>query len=116
VSYRLRHGVAAKNLPPAVRTILGGDLTIDRAETWQPDGDRFTGTVRVTIPGMPGDLTGDMTLADTADGSEHLVLGKVSVPIPLVGGRVEESVSEQIGKLLDAEHRFTQDWLRSHTE
>ena len=116
-SYRLRHGVAAQDLPAAIRPLLGGDLKIDRVESWraEPDGS-YSGTVRVTIPGMPGDLTGAMKLNDMpGGGSQVLVTGSVSIPIPLFGGKVEESVADQLGKLLDAEQKFTESWLREHT-
>ena len=116
-SYRLRHGVAAQDLPAAIRPLLGGDLKIDRVESWraEPDGS-YSGTVRVTIPGMPGDLTGAMKLNDVqGGGSQVLVTGSVSIPIPLFGGKVEESVADQLGKLLDAEQKFTENWLREHT-
>ena len=116
-SYRLRHGVAAQDLPAAIRPLLGGDLKIDRVESWraEPDGS-YSGTVRVTIPGMPGDLTGAMKLNDVpGGGSQVLVTGSVSIPIPLFGEKVEESVADQLGKLLDAEQKFTESWLREHT-
>lgn len=113
--YTLRHGVEARNLPPAVRTLLGGDLMIDRVETWRPDATGgYTGTTSVTIPGMPGELGGTMRLADAADGSELVLDGSVRIPIPLVGGKIEETVVEQIGRLLDSEHAFTEDWLDKH--
>lgn len=115
VSYRLRHGVEAKNLPPAVRTLLGGDLTIDRTETWRPDpAGGYAGTVTVTIPGMPGDLGGRSRLTDTDSGSTLALIGEVRIPIPLVGGRIEETVAEQISKLLDSEHVFAEKWLDTH--
>lgn len=115
VSYRLRHGVEAKNLPPAVRTLLGGDLTIDRAETWRPEpGGGYSGTVRVTIPNMPGDLGGKVALTDTESGSTLLLDGEVRIPIPLVGGKIEETVSGQITQLLDNEHAFAEKWLNTH--
>jgi hypothetical protein len=115
VSYRLRHGVEARNLPPAVRALLGGDLQIDRVETWRPDpAGGYAGTVSVTIPNMPGELGGNVRLTDTATGSEQLLIGSVGIPIPLVGGRIEESVADQISKLLDAEHAFTEEWLDKH--
>jgi len=115
VSYRLRHGVEARNLPPAVRTLLGGDLTIDRAETWRPEpGGSYSGTVKVTIPGMPGDLGGKVRLTDTQDGSTQLLDGEVRIPIPLVGGKIEETVAGQISQLLDSEHNFAEKWLATH--
>jgi hypothetical protein len=115
VSYQLRHGVEAQNLPPAVRTLLGGDLMIDRTETWRPDSaGGYAGTVAVTIPGMPGDLSATMRLTDADGGSTLVTDGSVKIPIPLVGGRIEETVAEQIGKLLDSEHTFTESWLDKH--
>jgi Protein of unknown function (DUF2505) len=116
VSYRLRHGVEARHLPPAVRTMLGGDLKIDRTETWRPDpAGGYTGTVSVTIPGMPGNLGGRYRLSDDGNGGTTQVMdGSVQIPIPLVGGRIEETVADQISKLLDAEHTFTEGWLDQH--
>jgi hypothetical protein len=112
---KMRHGVAAENLPAAVRTLLGGDLMIDRTETWQPDGSGgYTGRVSVTIPSMPGELGGTQHLTDSGDGSELVLDGSVSIPIPFVGGRIEETVAEQIKQLLDSEHRFTEEWLDKH--
>jgi hypothetical protein len=112
---KLRHGVAGKDLPPAVRTLLGGDLMIDRTETWRPDGrGGYAGTVSVTIPAMPGELGGTHRLSDSDSGSELVLDGSVSIPIPFVGGRIEETVAEQITKLLDSEHAFTEDWLGRH--
>jgi hypothetical protein len=115
VSYRLRHGVAAENLPSAVRTILGGDLTVDRTETWRPDpAGGYRGTVKVTIPNMPGDIGGTSRLTDTDSGSTLVLDGQVRVPIPLIGGKVEETVADQISRLLDTEHAFAEKWLNAH--
>lgn len=113
--YTLRHGVEAQNLPPAVRTLLGGDLMIDRVETWRPDpAGGYAGTTSVTIPGMPGELGGAMRLTDMEAGSALALDGSVRIPIPLVGGKIEETVAEQISKLLDSEHAFTENWLAQH--
>jgi hypothetical protein len=113
--YRLRHGVASEDLPSVVRKVLGGDLTIDRVETWRPDSDgRYAGTVRVAIPGTPGELTGAMGLSAAGEGSERFVDGTVRIGIPFVGGVIEETVVKQIGQLLTAEAEFTETWLGKH--
>ncbi|MGH3438161.1 MAG: DUF2505 domain-containing protein [Sciscionella sp.] len=115
-SYRLRHGVDAKNLPSPVRAILPGDLTIERAESWRKASDgAYQGTVHVTIPGMPGDLKGTLRLGAASGGSVMVVDGSVSVPIPLFGGKVEDSVGGHLIALLEAEHEFTVKWLAEHS-
>jgi len=115
VSYRLRQGVDARHLPSAIRTLLGGDLTVDRAETWRPDGNGvYTGTVAVTIPSMPGELGGSTRLTNTDSGSLLYLDGSVRIPIPLVGGKIEETVADQIRNLLDSEHAFAEKWLATH--
>lgn len=115
VSYRLRHGVAGSDLPGPVRTLLGGDLMLDRDETWRPDpSGGYRGTVKVTLPAMPGELGGTMRLTDTRPGSELVIDGSVGVPIPFVGGRIEETVGDRLMHLLDSEDTFTQEWLDKH--
>jgi hypothetical protein len=113
--FRLRHGVASEDLPAIVQRVLGGDLTIDRVETWRPDSDGgYAGTVRVAIPGTPGELTGDQRLVAAGEGSERTVDGSVRIGIPLVGGAVEETVAKRVSQLLTAEDEFTETWLGKH--
>lgn len=115
VSYRLRHGVAGGDLPGPVRTLLGGDLMIDRDETWRPDpAGGYRGTVRVTLPAMPGELGGTMRLTDANSGSELVIDGSVGIPIPFVGGKIEETVAGQLAHVLDTEDTFTREWLDKH--
>lgn len=113
VRYRLRQGVPAESLPPALRALLGGNLMVDRTETWQPDvTGGYSGTVRVTIEAVPGELGGTVRLIESSTGgSERTVNGSVTIPIPLIGGKIEESVVERIRQLLDDEDKFVQDWL-----
>ena len=40
------------------------------------------------------------------------MLATVTVNVPLFGGRIEETVAEQVRTLLAAETAFTQEWLR----
>ena len=37
----------------------------------------------------------------------------VMVTVPLIGGKIEEIVANQVRRLLEAETAFTSDWLRS---
>ncbi|MBB5806373.1 hypothetical protein F4560_006141 [Saccharothrix ecbatanensis] len=111
-SYQLRQGVPADKLPSVARGLLGGDLVIDRAESWTEAG--YAGTVEVTLNGVPGRLDGTITLADTASGSELTLTGQVKVGIPLMGGKLETLIAEQVALLLDKETEFTAEWLDRH--
>jgi hypothetical protein len=112
-SYELKQGVPAEHLPSIARGIVGGDLVIHRSEAWrEPD---LTGTVEVTINAVPGRLDGTMALQDAPGGGSTLTLtGQVNVGIPLVGGKLETVIAEQVAELLDRESAFTSRWLENH--
>jgi hypothetical protein len=113
VTFRLRQGLAAELLPSTVRTFLKGDLVVTREETWRSED--VTGTVRATIPGVPGEISGAMRLVDLgADESELVTSAQIRVGIPLVGGKLESLIAEQVRKLLANESEFTAKWLAEH--
>lgn len=114
--YRLRHGLAADELPAMARTFLPSDLVIERTETWQREGaGRYRGDVEVSIPGTPGKVGGRQTLADADGGSELVMNGHVEVPVPFIGGKIEDIIVEQVERLVAAETNFTQQWLAANT-
>ncbi|MHA6619703.1 DUF2505 domain-containing protein [Pseudonocardia sp. DLS-67] len=111
--YRLRHGLDAEDLPSVVRSVLPGELTIERSERWtREDSGRYLGDVDVTMAGAPGSANGALRLRDLPDGGSELsVRADVQVSVPLIGGKIEGIVGEQVQKLLAAEAAFTQEWL-----
>jgi hypothetical protein len=110
--FRVQHSLDPEDIPSAVRSFLPSDFIIKRLETWRRSGDgNFTGMAQVEVPGTPASATGQMGLRDVATGSELRVRTDVSVRVPLFGGMIEETVGEQILKLLDMETTFTLDWL-----
>ncbi len=110
--FRVQHGLEPEDMPSAVRSFLPADFVIVRLETWRRDGDgRYTGMADVDVPGTPADATGQMGLRDAGTGSELRIRTDVTVRVPLLGGRIEASVGEQILKLLNAETTFTLDWM-----
>jgi hypothetical protein len=110
VRLRLRQGVDAERLPSMARTFLKGDLVVEREERWGPDG----GTGRATIVGVPGEISSRARLTDHADGSELVITAEVRVGIPLVGGKIEGVIAEQVARLLTAESEFAGTWLAEH--
>lgn len=111
----LRHSVAVEFLPSVIKRFTGGDLVLDRVETWAPEeAGGYRGTFEVTVRGLPGKLTGTQSLHDVEGGSESTVEGNAEVPVPFVAGRIESIVNEQVGGLLDGEDEFTHRWLTEH--
>jgi hypothetical protein len=108
--FRLRQGVDAQRLPGAVRSILSGDLVVEREERWH--GQESTG--RATISGVPAEITSRGRLASRGDGTELVISAEVKVSIPLIGGKIEKVVAEQVTKLLAAEAEYAEKWLAEH--
>jgi Protein of unknown function (DUF2505) len=111
--YRLRHGIDPKAVPSVVRSVMPSNITIERTERWtRRDGGHYLGDVDVAISGAPGSVAGGMRLRDVPDeGSELQVRVDVTVKVPLIGGKIEGVVVEQLRSLLDMESAFTQKWL-----
>lgn len=111
VTFKLRQGVDANRLPGPVRTILNGDLVVEREERWQPAGSDYASAGRVTISGVPAEIKSRGRLAGRGDGAELLINAEVRVSIPLIGGKIENVVVEQVSKLLANEADFAEKWL-----
>ncbi|PXY35091.1 hypothetical protein BAY59_06385 [Prauserella coralliicola] len=112
VRYTLLQGVPAEKLPQAVRTIHKGDLVVQREHTWSGSGERYTGTIKAHVSGIPGEITARTELtADGDGGSAQRTTGEVKVRIPFVGGKLEGFIAEQVTSLLDSEAKFTAKWL-----
>jgi hypothetical protein len=111
VRYRLRFALPRAVLPALVQSLVGDQLLIERTESLRPDGDGYRGDVDVAVPGAPVRASGGMALRPAATGSEFTVHTDVVVRVPLIGGRIEESVAENVRQLLKLESEFTRKWL-----
>jgi len=111
VRIHLRQGVGADKLPSAVRNLHRGDLFVDRRETWRIAGEIRTGLAEATVSGIPGEIKARTELR--AEGGKTVLhtTGEVKIRIPLVGGKLEGFVAEQITKLLAREAEYSAQWL-----
>lgn len=113
--YELKQGLSEKDLPPIVGKVMNGDLAIVRTESLNRIAPgSYSGDVDVAIPGAPASAAGTMRLADEGAGSAFEVHADVTVRVPLIGGKIEEIVADQVRRLLEAETAFTVRWLGSH--
>jgi hypothetical protein len=111
VRYTLRHGLDNDVLPPMMKSLVGGDVVIERTESVRPAAGGYRGEVDVRVPGAPVVADGTMALRDASGGSVFSVRAQVTVRVPLLGGRIEAVIAEQVQRLLEAETDFTRQWL-----
>ena len=102
----------ADRLPGIVTQFHRGDLKIQRVESWTGLVDG-TATAAVTgaIAAAPVALSGDAHLAPSDAHARLAFRATVEVRIPLVGGKVENFIGNQLVELLIAEQRFTTMWI-----
>lgn len=105
-------GVSRDYLPAPVRRLLPGDLRIERTETWRLVAPgRYAGEIGGRVKDAPGQVAGTLALTGDTGSSEYRLDATAKVNVPLVGGKVEELISEHLNKLIDRESRFAQEWL-----
>lgn len=101
-------------LPTMAQTVLQSDLVISRTARYGPfvPGGITTGSFTATMPGAPGSLAGEIALFDKGDGAVLRSSPEATVNIPLLGGKLEEMMLDNLVGLLKVEDEFTCDWLR----
>ena len=108
----LHQAIPAEHLPSMVTSLRPGDLVIRRHEAWGAFADgRAEGRFSAHVDGMPGEVTGGMTLIADGAGSSVVIEGTVEVKIPFLGSKIEGMIVEQLVELFDAERTFTEQWL-----
>ena len=95
--FRIKYSYTLKSdapLPGFAKKVLGENTDATQIETW----DRSTGkgTVEVQPKGLPGSLMCNLVLEDNASGCTKTFNWDVSIKIPLVGGKLEKLISEDI--------------------
>ena len=101
-------------MPAVVTQFHRGDLRIRREERWEPITDgSATATVTGSILDAPASLTGSAVLEPLAEsgGARLKFRATVEVRVPLVGGKLENFIGNQLVELLIAEQRFTTVWI-----
>jgi Protein of unknown function (DUF2505) len=101
-------------LPGVVTQFHRGDLSFVREETWSPiRGGQATATIKGSVRNAPATVTGTALLAPATSGGGSLleIKATVEVRVPLVGGKIENFIGNQLVDLLIAEQRFTTVWI-----
>lgn len=99
-------------LPGLVTQFHRGDLAIQREENWTALVDGRAGAdVSGSISDAPVALSGTAALQPSEGASRLAYRATVEVRVPLVGGKLEKFIGNQLVALVDAEQRFTTGWI-----
>jgi hypothetical protein len=98
----------AHGFPSFAKKFVGDEIRIVQKESWADSGGA---DLEVVIPGKPGHLKGEITLAADGDGTVETVSGEIRVHIPVVGGKIESLVGNLLGDAMDTEQKVGQTWL-----
>jgi hypothetical protein len=69
--------------------------------------------VHAVVDGAPGTITGAMRLEPEPAGCVLDAQLTAEVGLPLIGGKVENMITDGIATLMETEYRFTLEWLRN---
>jgi Protein of unknown function (DUF2505) len=110
--------IHSHRLPGLITQLHRGDLAVRRAETWGPITDgTATASLAGEIVGAPATLSGAAALSPAAGSGGSRVDFQVSVQVrvPLIGGKIESIIGAQLVAVVEAEQRFTANWIATHT-
>lgn len=91
-------------------------LRLNQDITWsdaQADGTR-TGTLAMTVEGMPANVSGTATLAPSGEGTQVTYEADFNVKIPLVGKKLEKEAAPVVTRTLDAQQQVGEEYLANH--
>ncbi|MBO0845539.1 MAG: DUF2505 domain-containing protein [Nocardioides sp.] len=106
---RLEQAYGTDSFPSFAKRLVGNELRFVQEEEWASSSGA---DILVSIPGKPGDISGNTTLTQSGDDVVQRIDVAVKVSIPLVGGRLEDMVASFITKAFDAENKVGVKWLR----
>ncbi len=118
VMVRATQHLGRQLLPGVVAKLVPGRLKIVHSETWRPVGDRqVRGQVSVSAPAGLGSGRAEAWLTPVGPagkGSQLRFAATVEVKIPLVGGKLENSIGAELAENIPAFQRFTATWITEH--
>lgn len=115
VSVSTTQHLVAEVLPGFLAKVIPADLRVARIETWHPAvDDRVLGEVLIQASGVPGSGEGTAVVTPEGAGARMTLSGTLQVPIPLLGGRIEKYISEQIAAQIPDVQVFTSQWIADH--
>ena len=81
-------------IPGFAKKFMGQTNVVTQTDRW--DTGTMTGELTAEIEGLPATVSAEMELVDDGDGSTNTLSWTIKCGIPLVGGKIEKLVAEDI--------------------
>ncbi|MDD4866749.1 MAG: DUF2505 domain-containing protein [Mycobacterium sp.] len=115
VTVRTSQRLGRQLLPRPVAKVVTGDVEIMHSETWRPDGDRqVRGQLSISASGGWASGRAENLLAPAGSGSQLRCAVRVEIKIPLLGGKLENSIGASLAENIPALLQFTTTWIAEH--
>jgi hypothetical protein len=95
-------------LPSIAKKIAGDTTEVVITEEWSGEDG---GTIDIAAPGKPTSAKGSITLSPHGEGTRELVELEIKVKVPLIGGKLENVMAEQVKEGYLKEHEVGVAWL-----
>lgn len=109
--FRLTHDQVQRTdgLPSFAKKFAGDTTRAIQVEEWP---DATGGTLRIDAPGKPSSIAGTIRLESAGTGTTEVVELEIKVRVPLIGGKLEGLLEEQVRHGMDVEHGVGTAWLK----
>lgn len=111
---------AARDLPAEVPSFVkkftGDTIKVVETTRWSPADDlgARSAAVKLEFAGTPSAVSGTLNLRPAGDGAVVDVDFDVKASVPLVGGKIEGVIAEQIERAIRQENKVGVAWLADH--
>ena len=96
-------------LPSFAKKFAGETTKAIQREEWR---DHSSGTLTIETPGKPTSMSGTITLSSSPGGTVERVDLEIKAKVPLIGGKLESLMADQVREGMDIEHQVGQAWLK----
>ncbi|HET7862936.1 MAG TPA: DUF2505 domain-containing protein [Burkholderiaceae bacterium] len=105
--------VDAAQLPPWSRPLAGARQTLRHRTAWRREGpEQASADLDISVKGLPLHARGLAHIAQVAPGLTRMQISwRVQSALPVIGGRVEQLLADQVRAGLAADHAFTLKFL-----
>lgn len=98
-----------EGLPSFAKKIAGDTTRVIQTEEWPA---ATGGTLRIDAVGKPTSMAGTIELVPDGQGTVEVVELEIKAKVPLIGGKLENLMAEQVRDGMDTERQVGMAWLK----